>query len=410
MRLNAQLDVDVVALEADDAVSVLLELAAPVADAARTRPSSTLQVVLDRSGSMAGDRLDAALAALDALVARLDPTDHFGLVAFDDAVQVVVPAGPLRDKPAVREAIAAVVPGGMTNLSAGYLRGLQEARRVAGPGGATVLVLSDGHANAGVTGHDALAGLAAGARRHGVTTSTVGLGLDYDEALLAAVSAGGAGNAGFAEDGDACGQLVAAEADGLLDRVVQAASLVIRPTADVSTVTLHNELPVSPIEGGLMVELGDLFGGEQRKVLVELAIPAMPALGPAPVCAFELTWTELPSFETHTLTHPVSVNVVPGDEAAGRIPHPTVVSEKAFQSLQRAKREAAERLRGGDVGGFDDVVARATGAVSAAPRSADLDAEVTLLADLRAEAAAGGASRVAKFTEADVHRKRRRGR
>src|SRR3954452_19961911 len=101
MRLNALLDVDVVALEADDAVSVLLELAAPVADAARTRPRSTLQVVLDRSGSMAAARPDAPLPPLAALVLRLDPIDHFGLVAFDDQVQVVVPAGPLHDKAAV---------------------------------------------------------------------------------------------------------------------------------------------------------------------------------------------------------------------------------------------------------------------------------------------------------------------
>ncbi len=410
MRLNALLDVDVVALESDDAVSVLLELAAPVADAARTRPPSALQVVLDRSGSMAGERLDAALAALDALVVRLDPTDAFGLVAFDDQVQVVVPAGPLFDTAAVREAIAAVTPGGMTNLSAGYLRGLQEARRVAGPGGATVLLLSDGHANAGVLGHAELAGLGAGARAHGVTTSTVGVGLDYDEALLAAVATGGAGNAGFAEDGDECGRLVAAEVDGLLDRVVQAASLVIRPTGDVSTVTLYNDLPVTPIDGGLMVELGDLFSGERRKLLVELAVPAMPALGLAQVCALELTWTELPSFETHTLTQPVAVNVVPGDEAAGRVPHPTVISEKAFQAVQQAKREAADALRRGDGDGFADVTVRAMRMASAAPASPELDDELALLSELRRQAAAGGAARVAKLTEADVHRKRRRGR
>jgi Ca-activated chloride channel family protein len=359
---------------------------------------------------MAGERLDAALAALDALVVRLDPTDHFGLVTFDDQVEVVVPAGPLGDKAAVRAAIAAVTPGGMTNLSAGYLRGLQEARRVAGPGGATVLLLSDGHVNAGVTGHGELAGLAAGAREHGITTSTIGLGLDDDEARLAAISTGGAGTAGFAEDGDECGRLVAGEVDGLLDRVVQAASLVIRPTNDVATVTLYNDLPVTALDDALMVELGDLFSAEQRKLRVGLTVPAMPALGLAQVCAFELTWTELPSFETHTLTHPVAVNVVPGDDAAGRVPHPTVVSEKAFQEVQRAKREAVERLRRGDVDGFDDVTLRAMRMASAAPASPELADELLLLSELREDASAGGAARVAKFAEADVHRKRRRGR
>jgi len=73
---------------------------------------------------------------------------------------------------------------GRTDLSAGYLRGLQEARRVAGPAGATLLILSDGHANAGVTDPDRLGGVAAQAKSAGVSTSTLGLGLGYDEALL----------------------------------------------------------------------------------------------------------------------------------------------------------------------------------------------------------------------------------
>jgi hypothetical protein len=66
--------------------------------------------------------------ALLSLVDRLEPTDNLGVVAFDDEATLVVPAGPLSDKAAVKAAIAAVRRGGRTDLSAGYLRGLQEAR------------------------------------------------------------------------------------------------------------------------------------------------------------------------------------------------------------------------------------------------------------------------------------------
>jgi len=158
MHVTAHLDVDVVAVETDDDVSVLLELTAPPAEpTSAARPPATLQVVLDRSGSMQeDDRLEGAKIALLALVDRLEPTDNFGLVAFDDQASVVVPAGPLTDKDAVRSAISQIELGGMTDLSSGYLRGLQEARRVCGPTGATVLLISDGHANQGVTDHDQL--------------------------------------------------------------------------------------------------------------------------------------------------------------------------------------------------------------------------------------------------------------
>ena len=131
----------------------------------------------------------------------------------------------------------------MTNLSGGLLRGMQEARRVAGDGGATLLLLSDGHANAGETDRQRLAGVAAGAHEHGITTTTVGIGRDYDESLLAEVARGGQGSHVFAEHGDAAAAAVAGEVDGLLSKTVQAASLVIRPDAAVDTVTVWNDLP-----------------------------------------------------------------------------------------------------------------------------------------------------------------------
>lgn len=128
-------------------------------------------------------------------------------------MRVVVPAGELRDKDAARRAIADLETGGTTNLSGGLLRGLQEARRVAGDGGSTLLLVSDGHANVGETGPEKLAAVAAGAHEHGITTSTVGIGMGYDELLLAELARGGQGNHVFAEHGDGAAAAVAGEVD-----------------------------------------------------------------------------------------------------------------------------------------------------------------------------------------------------
>ena len=122
MNLKTTLDIDLVAVETADEVAVLLDLSAPPTRQGARQPQ-TVQIVLDRSGSMAGERLEAAKDALEALIARLDPTDAFGLVVFDDAVQVAVPTAPLTDKPAAVAAVRAVGPGGMTNLSGGFLAG-----------------------------------------------------------------------------------------------------------------------------------------------------------------------------------------------------------------------------------------------------------------------------------------------
>ena len=353
MKINALLDVNVVAHETADEVAVLLELEAPPALADATRHQASLQVVLDRSGSMGGPPLEGAKKALIALVRRLEPTDNFGLVTFDDSAQVVVPAGPLTDKDAVIAQIQAVHAGGSTDLSAGYLRGLREIRRViptAGSkrGSGTVLVVSDGHVNAGIKDADEFASVTSKAYADSIVTSTLGYGRGYDETLLAAIARSGSGNHVFADDPDAAGAAIAGEVDGLLNKVVQALSLTVRFEPAVEFLRLYNDLPAQQIGNGqVMIELGDLYSEEARKVLLKLKVPALAALGLARVATLEISYVELPGLIEQVVSLPIAVNVVPGDEAAGRLAHPSVTSEVLFQEAQDVKRQASEAFEHG---------------------------------------------------------------
>jgi len=349
MKLNTRLDCDLVAVESADELTLLVELTAPTPSTTEVRQPATLQVVLDRSGSMGGERLEGALKALLALVDRLDPKDNLGIVAFDDSVQIVVPAGPLTDKAAVKAAIRAIEAGGSTDLSAGYLRGLQEARRVAGPAGATLLLISDGHANAGVVDPAVLEKVAGEASSHRITTSTVGFGLGYDEVLLSALAKGGGGNELFAEEADSAVALISGEVSGLLEQVGQAASLRVTWTPFVSGARVVNDLPCAPLPDGFVVELGSFYAGEVRRLLITLQIPGIAALGLAQVATLELTHVSLPDMVQHTETMPIHVNVVPGDQAAGRIRDPEVRSEALFQESQKAKRQSSRLLSQGRV-------------------------------------------------------------
>ena len=238
----------------------------------------------------------------------------------------------------------------MTDLAGGYLRGIQEAQRVAADdGAATLVLLSDGHANTGITDHARLEQFAAGAQRAGIVSSTVGIGLGYDEDLLAAIARGGAGDTHFAENGDDAGAALSSEVEGLLTESVQAVSLTVQPSSDVSAVRLFNDLPVSTIEGGFMVELGNLHSAEQRRLILEADVPAIAAVGLASICELELRWVDVESMRSERADIPVHVNVVPGDEAAGRTENAEVTTELSFQQAQRAKREASDALADGDV-------------------------------------------------------------
>ncbi|MGA0980851.1 MAG: VWA domain-containing protein, partial [Candidatus Nanopelagicales bacterium] len=130
MEFTAQLDVDVVALEAEDEVTCLVSLTAPVPEEIADRPGETLIAVVDRSGSMAGGPIEAVRTALHQLVDRLKPQDRFGVVIFDDEAHVQVPTRSMadHDTATVHALIDSITPQGTTDLSAGYLLGLSEAR------------------------------------------------------------------------------------------------------------------------------------------------------------------------------------------------------------------------------------------------------------------------------------------
>jgi Ca-activated chloride channel family protein len=135
------------------------------------------------------------------------------------------------------------------------------------------------------------------------------------------------------------------------------------------------------------------------------------------VAELTLSYVELPSLTWHTIEVPVHVNVVPGDQAAGRIADPAVTSERVFQEVQQEKRRAGDALRKGDA-------ARAAASYrvaaerleeflpAAAPQMrSELASEASLLQDMADRASWDEPARLSKFTEADRAAKtRKRGR
>ncbi len=420
MHVSTNLDVDLVAVEATDQVNLLLELQAPELPQEATRAAQTLVVVLDRSGSMSGEPLEALRRALTTLIGRLDPRDRFGLVVFDDHADVVVPTAPLESLgiEAVKDAIAGIHSGGCTDLSAGYLLGLSEANRAMGSdgdGGATVMLISDGHANAGQTSPVVLGDLAesrANLRR--ITTTTIGYGLGYDEELLVALARGGNGDHVFAEDVDQLHPAIAKQVSGLLAKAVTAASVTIRPLrSGLAGITVLHDVPVAMVGDEVIAQLGDLYQGESRRLLIQLDIPAMAALGLATIAQVAVRYTELPDMVEHVITLPVTVNVVPGDVAAGRVPDPVVTVERLLQQAQQSKRDAITAMRAGET---DAANAWLTGAVSmlsadigemAPPDRAVLDEEIGELRRLSALTGQGNTERTVKSSYASMSQRSR---
>jgi Ca-activated chloride channel family protein len=352
MHVKAHLDLDLVALEAADQLTLMLDLTAPISDKAKNRAPQAIQVVLDRSGSMSGEPLESAKGSLLKLVDRLAPQDFFGLVAFDDAALVVVPMRPVQDHhiPSLRQAIRQLNTGGSTDISAGYLMGLRELTRVTTVGASTLLLISDGHANSGEQDPKILASIATKHAGQRVTTSTIGLGNGYDEIILEALATGGGGAHRFASTIDEAVGAIAAEVSDLLDKSAVNAVLRVKPVQGLTQppqIQVIQRLPFWKDGEDYVIQLGDLYAGENRRFIIGLEIPGIAGLGLAKVADIVVEYLNLAEMTEISVTMPVQVNVVPVDIAAGRIPDPIVRAERLIVEAQSEKVIATDEIRSG---------------------------------------------------------------
>lgn len=332
----------------------MVELAVPPLPQDATRPPLRVALVVDRSGSMGGPKLAAATRCAGWLAERLRTTDKLALVAFDDKVRLLSPLA-AADGPRLRAAIASIGPGGQTNLSGGWLRGLGELVDAAADGPRKILLLTDGLANVGITDPGDLTEMARRARLEGVTTSTIGFGEGFDEDLLRDMADAGGGNTYFAATPDDAPGIFEQEIEGLTRVAAHNVTLEVRPGQAVALLGVLNDYPSVAVEGGAQVELGDAYAGERRRVVLRFRIPHLAALGPCVVAELVLRFTSVgETIEQRTTTIPIVANVVSAAEAAAAVPDAEVREEVL---VLRAARVRDEAIRLADEGRIDHALA-----------------------------------------------------
>ncbi len=256
---------------------VLVELEAPSSPRTAQRDPLNVAFVIDRSGSMSGSKLDLARQAVETAVERLLPTDRFAVVAYDDRVDVVV-----ETTPASREAKAMAVnrlrsidARGSTNLGEGWLRGAEQVARAQaagnGPSLNRVLVLTDGLANQGMTDPAELTRHAAELRARGVTTTTFGVGEDFDESLLQSMADAGGGHFYFIADAAQIVDLIASEVGELLEIVARDATIEVTAPDGIGVVVDGlSRFPVEARGNRWLVRLGDLIAEQRLEVVLRV--------------------------------------------------------------------------------------------------------------------------------------------
>jgi Ca-activated chloride channel homolog len=330
----------------------------------RQRTPWALSLVLDRSGSMGGDRLDAAKAASVSAVERLHPDDVVSVIAFDDQVNVVAPPAPRVRQFQLVQQLSDLDSGGSTNLSGGWLRGRQHMEQAHGMLGSLegssrrIVLLTDGHANAGIVDPSTLVELARTARAMGITTTTIGVGEGYDDDLLRAMADAGGGNSWYVERPDQAQDVLAEEMGNLLSVSAQGLSVTLTLEDSVAMFATHSSWPATSVGNTFTFDLGDLYASEPKPVLVELFVPAdrLDALATsgAPIATLVVQADVLldgGGVEHRSMTLGVAASLETQSSLVPAVEHAVLLARAA-----KAREEAARRQREGDADGAQAVM------------------------------------------------------
>ena len=254
---------------------LLARIAAPRATTERARRPVNLAIVVDRSGSMSGEKLFVAKSAVEQAIARLQPDDRFSVVAYDDVVDVVIESttASAEARRGAIERLRSIDARGSTNLGEGWLRGCEQvATHLSEQGVNRCLLLTDGLANIGITDPDQLALHAEELRARGVSTSTFGVGNDFDERLLQRLADAGGGHFYYIADAPQIRDAITSEVGETLEVVARDVRIEVTARDDVRIE------PISPYKASgsanrTTIELGDLGSEQVVEVVLRLSFP-----------------------------------------------------------------------------------------------------------------------------------------
>jgi Ca-activated chloride channel family protein len=264
-------------------VYVLIE-ALPGAAMAQVQMPLNLSLVLDKSGSMQGQKIQNLRAAAKMVVDRLRPDDLLSVVAFSDRKYLIADSQPVDDTEALKKKIDRIRDGGGTAISGGMAQGLTELDKALSPDRISrMLLLTDGQ-TFGDEKQCKKLGKKAGDQ--GIVVYALGLGDDWNEDLLDQVAEASGGTADFIDSPDKIVDFFDRAVQSMQDTVVQNAQVILRLANGVTPRQVWQVLPMISNLGyrplsdrDVQVSLGELEKGQPRSLLVELLVSPRPAGG-----------------------------------------------------------------------------------------------------------------------------------
>jgi Ca-activated chloride channel family protein len=298
-----------------------------------------LSLIIDHSGSMAGQKLDFTRQAAQFLVQNLSAEDILSIVLYNDSVETLLyPENVLR-KDTINQHINSITASGTTNLSGGWLQGCQHISTHYDTKFVNrAILMTDGLANRGVTDHQQLVKLATQKYGEGISTTTMGLGQDFNEDLLTDMANHGGGSFYFIESPEVAPTIFHEELNGLLNVVGQNLTLTITPAPHITLNQQLNAYTFESFNDSQRYRLGDIFAKEVKALLLSMSIPPL-SNGTHQVATLKFEFDELLAESTEHRIIELPVTLTIGSHNA-IVPHQEVQTQILLLQAAQARREA----------------------------------------------------------------------
>jgi Ca-activated chloride channel family protein len=266
-----------------------------------------LALVIDRSGSMGeADKMSYVKQALRVFLGSLAANDIVSIVAYDYTAEVLVSAREVGDGAWIADAVERLQPRGNTNLHDGLMLGFQEVdRNFDIRRNNRVILLTDGIANKGVTDPEQIAVAAKAYNDRGIYLSTIGLGRDFNDALLSRLALQGEGAYHFIDSAEEIDKVFQKDVLGLMQKVARDVSLTIRPEPGVQVLGVtgyEGQPPSGPVE----IKLRDMGTGDSQIMLIQVALTPGGS-GGRRLATVELRYTDIIAQRPEQTALPVSL-------------------------------------------------------------------------------------------------------
>ena len=270
------------------------------------RPPVNVAIVLDKSGSMSGAKIERAKAAAIAALERLNERDIVSVITYDNSARVVVPATKMSDRADVINAINNIKSGGSTALFAGVSKGAAELRKFIDKDRVNrVILLSDGLANVGPSSPGELANLGRSLGKEGIAVTTIGLGTGYNEDLMAQLAANSDGTHAFAESASDLGRVFVAEFGDLTSVVAQEVAVTIKCEKGVKPLRVLGRQ--AEINGQTVIaQFNQIYSQQQKYVLLEIEVAAGAANSTRDIAEVSVSYANMATKTTDSLTNRIA--------------------------------------------------------------------------------------------------------